>query len=125
MGYGWGYGYTQNLTYHVQGRSGPVQVLAGVSACVPVGSLCALLGPSGCGKSSLFDVLCGVADMTRVHGRVTSQVRSAAPWSENKRHVVCRAHGQRASMRRMRMYLELSCSGELWGLKHGRVTPRL
>lgn len=52
-------------------------MLAGVSACVPVGSLCALLGPSGCGKSSLFDVLCGVADMTRVHGRVTSQVRAA------------------------------------------------
>ena len=104
---------------------GEFDVLKDLSLTVESGELLALLGPSGCGKSSLFDVLCGVADMTRVHGRVTSQVRSAAPWSENKRHVVCRAHGQRASMRCMRMYLELSCSGELWGLKHGRVTPRL
>jgi ABC-type transport system involved in cytochrome bd biosynthesis fused ATPase/permease subunit len=63
---------------------------------VPAGSLCGMLGPSGCGKSSLFDVLCGVADMTRVHGRVTSQVgrererereRESSRWVEREREL--------------------------------------
>jgi energy-coupling factor transporter ATP-binding protein EcfA2 len=82
-------------------------VLAGVSACVPVGSLCALLGPSGCGKSSLFDVLCGVADMTRVHGRVTTQVRRCSGLNDP---VVVHTDRQRGEC----MCVELSCSGEKW-----------
>lgn len=58
----------QRLTYQVATSSGPVQVLHGVSACVPVRSLSAVLGPSGAGKSSLFDVLLGEAEMEYVDG---------------------------------------------------------
>jgi ABC-type multidrug transport system ATPase subunit len=52
-------------------------VLHGVSACVPVRSLSAVLGPSGAGKSSLFDVLLGEAEMEYVDGNAPLQEKVA------------------------------------------------
>jgi hypothetical protein len=61
----------------VSTSTGPVQVLHGVSACVPVRSLSAVLGPSGAGKSSLFDVLLGEAEMEYVDGNAPLQEKVA------------------------------------------------
>lgn len=44
------------------GKSGPVEVLAGLNWEVPRGRITSLVGPSGCGKSSLIRLLCGVAE---------------------------------------------------------------
>lgn len=47
----------QGLEYSV-GRAPKVkQLLKGISGCVEVGDMCALMGSSGAGKSTLLDVL--------------------------------------------------------------------
>lgn len=65
----------QNLTFRAFGQAGVIQVLHGVSACIPVRTLCGVLGPSGAGKSSMFDTLLGVADMSCVDGNLPLQER--------------------------------------------------
>jgi NitT/TauT family transport system ATP-binding protein len=55
----------ENVTHHVEDRSGPVPVLEDCSFTLRPGEIVAMIGPSGCGKSTIGYLLAG-------YGRPTS-----------------------------------------------------
>jgi len=74
---------TDNLAKSFKMGRLAVQVLRGISLCIPRGAFCALMGPSGSGKSTLLHLL-GLLD-TPTEGKVYFSGEDTAYWSEGRR----------------------------------------
>mmetsp|Transcript_9075 Transcript_9075/g.13614 ORF Transcript_9075/g.13614 Transcript_9075/m.13614 type:complete len:649 (+) Transcript_9075:58-2004(+) len=69
----------QDLTYTVEAKDGPLDILKNLTGHFKPGKLTALMGPSGSGKTTLLDLLSGRKNVGETKGKILFDGRKPGP----------------------------------------------